>query len=48
MDAVVEAVVRELDMYALPAAEVRPTVGSVAVPLRLLVELRTALSAAAK
>ena len=48
MDAVVEAVVRELDTYAGPAAEVRPAVGSVAAPLRLLAELRAALSAAAK
>lgn len=48
MDAAVEAIVRELDSYAGPAAEVRPAVGSVAVPLRLLAELRAALSAAAK
>ena len=48
MDAAVEAVVRKLDTYAGPAAEVRPAVGSVAVPLRLLAELRAALSAAAK
>lgn len=46
MDAEVEAVVRKLDTYAGPAAEVRPAVGSVAVPLRLLAELREALRAA--
>ena len=48
MDSAVEAVVRELDSYAGPAADVRPAVGSVAVPLRLLAELRVAVSTAAK
>ena len=48
MDATVEAIVRALDSYAGPAADVRPAVGSLAVPLRLLAELRAALSAAAK
>lgn len=44
----VETVAREIDAYAGAAADVRPAVGMVAVPLRLLADLRTALKGQAK
>ena len=47
MEAVI-AVARELDAYMGVAADVRPALGMVAVPLRLMAELRVALAVAAR
>ena len=44
----VMAVARDLDAYMGAAADVRPALGMVAVPLRLMAELRVALAGAAR
>jgi len=39
-----ETVARKIDRYSGAAGDIRPAVGVVAVPIRLLVELRDALN----